>query len=77
MNWAIGVDPSPHIQWLREYFATVEPFTYGFYTNDVMDESQGVVNRNYQGNYERLAGLKNKYDPSNLFRVNANIVPTV
>jgi FAD/FMN-containing dehydrogenase len=77
MNWAIGVDPAPHIQWLREYFATVEPFTYGFYTNDVMDESQAAVNRNYQGNYERLAGLKNKYDPSNLFRLNANIVPTV
>ncbi len=77
MNWAIGVDPAPHVQWLREYFATVQPFTHGFYTNDVMDESQRVVNRNYQGNYERLAHLKNKYDPTNLFRLNANIVPTV
>jgi FAD/FMN-containing dehydrogenase len=75
MDWAIGVDPAPHVQWLREYFATVEPFTHGFYTNDVMDESQRRVNRNYQGNYERLAQLKNKYDPTNLFRLNANIVP--
>ncbi len=77
MDWAMGVDPAPHIQWLREYFATVQPFTHGFYTNDVMDESQRVVNRNYQGNYERLAHLKKKYDPTNLFRLNANIVPTV
>jgi hypothetical protein len=77
MNWAIGVDPAPHVQWLREYFAAIQPYTHGFYTNDVMDESQRVVNRNYQGNYERLAHLKNKYDPTNLFRLNANIVPTV
>ncbi|MCH7830998.1 MAG: FAD-binding oxidoreductase [Proteobacteria bacterium] len=77
MNWAIGVDPAPHIQWLREYFATVQPFTHGFYTNDVMDESQRTVNRNYQGNYERLARLKTRYDPTNLFRLNANIVPDV
>ena len=76
MDWAVGVDPAPHIQWLRDYFATVKPFTHGFYTNDVMDESQRVVNQNYQGNYERLAGLKNQYDPTNLFRLNANIVPT-
>ncbi len=76
MDWAIGVDPAPHVQWLREYFATVQPFTHGFYTNDVMDESQRNVNRNYQGNYERLARLKTRYDPTNLFRLNANIVPT-
>ncbi len=76
MDWAIGVDPAPHVQWLREYFATVAPFTHGFYTNDVMDESQRSVNRNYQGNYERLAQLKTRYDPTNLFRLNANIVPT-
>ena len=76
MDWAIGVDPAPHIQWLREYFATVRPFTHGFYTNDVMDESQRTVHRNYQGNYDRLVRLKNKYDPSNLFHLNANVVPT-
>ncbi len=77
MDWAIGVDPAPHIQWLREYFATVKPFTHGFYMNDIMDESQRTVNRNYQGNYDRLVKLKNKYDPSNLFQLNANVVPTV
>jgi len=77
MDWAMGTDPARHIQWLREYYATVEPFTYGFYTNDVMDESQSKVNRNYLGHYDRLVELKNRYDPANLFRLNANIVPTV
>jgi hypothetical protein len=76
MDWAMGTDPAPHIDYLRRYFATVEPYTQGFYTNDVMDESQAVVNRNYGANYDRLVRIKNQYDPANLFRLNANIVPT-
>ena len=35
-----------------------------------------MINANYQGNYERLVKVKNKYDPTNLFRLNANVKPT-
>ena len=49
----------------------------GWYTNDVADESAKAVNQNYQGNYERLVTVKNRYDPTNLFRLNANVKPTV
>jgi len=77
MDWSMGTDPAPHIQWLREYFATVEPYTSGFYTNDVGEQTQAVVNKNYRDNYDRLVRLKNRYDPTNLFRLNANVVPTV
>jgi FAD/FMN-containing dehydrogenase len=76
MDWPVGIDPTDHIRWLRQYWTTIEPYTHGFYTNDVVDESQQRVHRNYQGNYDRLFGLKNKYDPGNLFRLNANIRPT-
>lgn len=77
MDWPVDIDPTPHIRWLKEYWATVEPHTRGFYTNDATnDVSQQKLHRNYGGNYDRLLALKNKYDPGNLFRLNANIVPT-
>ena len=76
VSWPIDADRTNHVAWAREYWATIEPFTQGFYTNDLIDESQEQINRNYFGNYDRLVALKRRYDPSNLFRLNANIVPT-
>ncbi len=70
-------DPSAHIDYLRRYWASVEPLTQGFYTNDVADQSGGKIRSNYGSNYARLVTVKNRYDPTNLFRLNANIAPTV
>jgi FAD/FMN-containing dehydrogenase len=77
MDWPVNIDPTPHIQWLREYWATIEPHTRGFYTNDAGVMSQQKLHKNYGANFDRLLALKNKYDPTNLLRLNANIVPTV
>jgi FAD/FMN-containing dehydrogenase len=75
--WNKGVDTAPHIAWSRSYWKKVSPYTDGFYINDEFSESQKDVNLNFLGNYERLVQIKNKYDPTNLFRLNANIKPTV
>jgi hypothetical protein len=75
VDWPAEIDPTRHIDWLKQYWATIEPHTDGFYTNDVIDESQQRVDENYLGNYPRLRALKNRYDPTNLFRLNANVVP--
>lgn len=76
MNWPLGIDATEHINWVRQYWKTVEPHTRGVYANDLVDMSQQKVHRNYGSNYDRLLALKNKYDPTNLFRLNANIEPT-
>jgi hypothetical protein len=62
---------------LKEMWAGLAPYTSGWYTVEVSDESNEAINRNYRGNYERLVSVKNQYDPGNLFRLNANIQPTV
>jgi FAD/FMN-containing dehydrogenase len=76
VEWAMGSDPTDHVSWLRKYWASIEPHIQGFYTNDIIDETQQQVDENYLGNYPRLVALKNRYDATNLFRLNANIVPS-
>ncbi len=75
--WPVGdKDPSPHIEAARTYWKTLEPFTRGFYVNDMEREvTAKAINENYRGNYQRLVALKSKYDPTNLFRLNANVTP--
>jgi FAD/FMN-containing dehydrogenase len=41
----------------------------------MMDEGQERVQASFRDNYTRLAQIKGKYDPDNLFRVNQNIRP--
>jgi FAD/FMN-containing dehydrogenase len=78
----VGVDPDPAnnermIQWAKDYWLALHPFSAGgAYVNMMMDEGEDRVRAAYRGNYARLAQVKSKYDPSNLFRVNQNIKPT-
>lgn len=61
---------------VREIYKEIEPHSVGFYTNlhdDTVEKTWG----NFGANYPRLVTLKNKYDPTNLFRLNANIKPDV
>lgn len=76
IDWPIGTDPAEHIAWARQTWKSFEPHIQGFYTNDLTDESQREVDENYLGNHRRLVEIKKRWDPGNLFRLNANIVPT-
>src|SRR6185295_5685767 len=74
--WADSSGDEAHLTWARAAWKTLEPFTRGFYVNDNnADISERRVLENYGPNYPRLAALKAKYDPTNLFRLNANIKP--
>jgi hypothetical protein len=74
--WRTGTEARPHMEATRKYWAALEPFTRGFYVNDLAREvTAGEINANYRGNYPRLVQVKSKYDPSNLFRLNANVKP--
>ena len=77
----VGVDPDPAnndqmIAWARNYWMAMHPYSAGGgYINMMMDEGQDQVRASYRENYDRLAEIKAKYDPDNLFHVNQNIVP--
>jgi hypothetical protein len=83
-RWAqviVGVDPDPanaeKIEaWTIEYWDALHPYSMGgAYVNFMMDEGQERVQATYRGNYERLAQVKRRYDPDNVFHVNQNIIP--
>lgn len=59
---------------VRAYYNALEPHFVGSYAN-LNDEIEAKNWGNYGSNYPRLAKLKSKYDPDNLFRLNANIKP--
>jgi FAD/FMN-containing dehydrogenase len=76
VSWKDGIDGSAHVDYIRSYWSDIEKFTDGFYTNTGDFETQESLNRNYRSNHPRLVSLKDKYDPGNLFRLNANIQPS-
>ena len=77
MGWTYGSESDAHIAWCREYWTHLEEFTHGFYSNDGDPDATGdEVASNYRQNLARLTEVKNRYDPDNLFRLNANVLPT-
>jgi FAD/FMN-containing dehydrogenase len=84
-NWGmviVGVDPDPAnnermIAWAKAYWEELHPYSAGgAYVNMMMDEGQDRIKAAYRDNYTRLAAIKKKYDVTNLFHVNQNIVPS-
>jgi hypothetical protein len=77
-----GIDPSAQnagavTKWTKDYWEAVHPFDLqGAYPNFMMDdEGDARLRATYGDNYARLTVVKRKYDPTNFFRVNQNILP--
>jgi FAD/FMN-containing dehydrogenase len=63
-------------EWARSSWARLEPLTHGRYVNYASGEDHDShMAAAYGENYPRLVALKKRYDPTNLFRLNANIKP--
>lgn len=85
-RWAqviVGVDADPAnnaklMTWTKDYWLALHPYSAGgAYVNFMMEEGQDRVQATYRDNYARLAQIKARVDPDNLFRVNQNIKPAI
>ena len=74
--WSDPAESDMRIAAVRRYYKALEPHMKGFYTN-LNDDTEKKTWGNFGENYPRLVEVKNRYDPANLFRLNANIQPTV
>ncbi|MGE5175793.1 MAG: FAD-binding oxidoreductase [Hyphomicrobiales bacterium] len=75
-RWEDRADDERGIAWARAFHRAAAPFaTGGTYLNFMTEDEDDRVKAAYGSNLERLARVKHAYDPTNLFRVNQNIVP--
>src|SRR6266536_2645619 len=79
-NWVDPADTAEHVAWVREVISQAEGFsvTGGTYLNFSGQEETAaaeLVRAAYGENLQRLAEVKKRYDPDNLFRLNNNIAP--
>ncbi len=69
-------DGERHRAWVKDAWEALRPYASGVYTNFLSDEDSSEVEQAYHGRLERLRALKDRYDPTNVFRMNANIAPS-
>ncbi len=78
--WPEAADNETNIRWVRETWDAMQPYSSGGvyvnYLGQEVEEGADRLRAAYGPNYERLVALKNKYDPTNFFRMNQNIRPS-
>jgi FAD/FMN-containing dehydrogenase len=76
-QWTIpGNGATRNTEWVRSAWKIFEPHTRGYYANFCNpDDDEARVRAGYGDNYARLTEIKRRFDPMNLFRLNANIRP--
>lgn len=74
----LSSDVSPHVEWARWIWAGARPHADGTYVNFLGEEGRVGVRAAYRpGVYERLAAVKARYDPTNVFCLNHNVEPAL
>jgi FAD/FMN-containing dehydrogenase len=75
--WEQPAQKESHLRWVQEFWDAIVPFSGGGVYVNYLSEGEGAdrVRAAYGANYNRLAAIKKKYDPSNFFRLNQNIPP--
>jgi FAD/FMN-containing dehydrogenase len=77
-EWIDPAESARNIQWVRDCWEAVRPYAKEtVYVNYVDAGEDARFKAAYGANYERLAALKAKYDPTNVFRHNHNVRPTM
>lgn len=75
--WTDPKDAAKSIAWVNRFWKENDLHSNGrVYVNYLEDEGEARVRAAYGPNYDRLAQIKRKYDPTNFFRLNQNIKPT-
>jgi len=76
-RWDAAANDSKCIAWARDLFKACGPFSTGaVYVNFLTADEEERVKLAYGANHAKLMGIKKKYDPTNLFRMNMNIRPS-
>ncbi len=77
-QWTDDAQSDSQIAWTRTTWGQIEPMISGSaYVNHLAgDDTPEKVRASFGQSYERLGALKRQYDPTNFFRLNANIAPT-
>jgi FAD/FMN-containing dehydrogenase len=76
--WMDPATTNANIAWTRGTYDAMAPhFSATRYSNYLADDEGDAVRAAYGPNYARLAQVKAKYDPKNLFRINPNVAPAV
>ena len=75
-TWLDRAEDADRIAAARAFGRAMEPFSSGTYVNAIADAGGADVRRAYKpATLRRLAELKGRYDPENVFHLNHNIAP--
>ena len=79
-GWELASADEENIAWTRETWKAMQPYSsnavYVNYLNEEADEGSERIKAAYgPEKFTRLAALKARYDPGNLFRMNQNVRP--